>query len=331
MESIATELLKKLQKSFAANIEGNQRVWSLYDAAQKGTASYEQAEEFAYEIGEALAAAFKENLNAETLPGGRINADLAEEIIRPMLKNSHEIITDVVEQVQTALNRSANIGIKALVAPVNEERIDGIISRLSNAEQFEDIAWILNEPVVLFSQMIVEDALQKNAEFHYNAGLKPRIVRRHEARCCKWCRSLAGEYSYPNVPKDVYRRHERCRCVVEYFPGNGRRQNVHTKQWAQPLENARKQSRQIIGVRVNENTVKSVSSQALEQLSSGNVTIDSVKSALSKPLKVQSIKQDQRGRPVQTIIGQKATVTMNPKTGEILSIYPTHSKTVAQH
>lgn len=33
------------------------------------------------------------------------------------------------------------------------------------------------------------------------------------------------------MPKDVYRRHQRCRCSVEYYPRDGKIQNVHTKKW----------------------------------------------------------------------------------------------------
>ena len=40
--------------------------------------------------------------------------------------------------------------------------------------------------------------------------------------------SLEGEYEYPDVPKDVYRRHENCDCTVEYISA-GKRQDVWTK------------------------------------------------------------------------------------------------------
>ena len=65
------------------------------------------------------------------------------------------------------------------------------------------------------------------------AGLRPRVIRTAESHCCKWCSALAGTYDYPRVPKDVYRRHERCRCRVEYDPGEGRRQNVWNKTWTE--------------------------------------------------------------------------------------------------
>ena len=44
--------------------------------------------------------------------------------------------------------------------------------------------------------------------------------------CCDWCREVVGEYDYPDVSDDVYKRHRYCRCTVEYKAGNGRAQDV---------------------------------------------------------------------------------------------------------
>jgi hypothetical protein len=70
-------------------------------------------------------------------------------------------------------------------------------------------------------------------EFQGRSWLTPKVIRRAERKCCKWCSDLDGIYDYPNIPDDVYRRHDRCRCTVEYDPADGKRkrQNVHTKKW----------------------------------------------------------------------------------------------------
>ncbi len=59
----------------------------------------------------------------------------------------------------------------------------------------------------------------------------PKVVGRASWHCCEWCSALAGSYRYPDVPKDVYRRHENCNCTVEYDPGSGKTQNIWTKAW----------------------------------------------------------------------------------------------------
>jgi hypothetical protein len=78
---------------------------------------------------------------------------------------------------------------------------------------------------------VVDDMVKANMDFHHKLGLKPRITRKAAAGCCEWCDALEGEYEYPDdVPDDVFRRHQRCRCTVEYEPSSGRKQNVWTKQ-----------------------------------------------------------------------------------------------------
>jgi hypothetical protein len=52
---------------------------------------------------------------------------------------------------------------------------------------------------------------------------------------CRWCRNLAGEYSYPDVPRDVYRRHDNCSCTVTYVTEKGT-QDVWNKQYGDTAE-----------------------------------------------------------------------------------------------
>lgn len=78
----------------------------------------------------------------------------------------------------------------------------------------------------------MDDTIKANAEFHYKARLSPKIIRTSDGNCCDWCDGVVGEYKYPDVPKDVYRRHKNCGCEVNYYPGDGKYQNAHTKKWS---------------------------------------------------------------------------------------------------
>lgn len=201
------------------------------DIIREGSTSYADAQDYAYHVGKALSDAFTGNLSSAVLPGGKMTEELAEEIVRTLLEEGHGMVSDAAVIVQNALNSSAGIGLKAQRAALNESRINGIISRLVGAENFDDIAWILGDPVVNFSMAVADETLRRNVEFQGKAGLKPVLIRKAPRKCCEWCNNLAGVYEYPDVPDDVYRRHENCRCTVEYDPGTGRKQNVHTKQW----------------------------------------------------------------------------------------------------
>lgn len=248
MEDIVPELLEQLRSRFQAGIAADPKIRALYKRITEGGAAYPDAEEYACLVGEALSKAFGDILTPGELPDGRMYFNIADRVLRPLLEEDHAVVSEAAAMVQEALNKKAGIGIKPQTVAVNEDRIDGIVNKVSDTERFEDVAWILDEPIVNFSLSIVDDILRANVEFHAKAGLRPRIIRRAERKCCKWCAALAGEYEYPDVPHDVYRRHERCRCTVEYDPGDGRRQNVHTKKLTTPGERDMIEERKRIGL-----------------------------------------------------------------------------------
>lgn len=231
MEDIAPQLLELLRKRFAERISTSPKIQDLHKQIKEGNASYSDAQEYAWLVGQALSQTFGECLSSAVLPDGKMYFNIAERVLRPLLEEDHAIISEAASIVQSFLNQQAGIGIKAQTVMVNADRIRGIIDKVSNAEVFDDVAWVLDEPVKNFSMNVVDETLRANVVFQGKAGLRPRIIRKAEHKCCEWCSQLAGEYDYPDVPDDIYRRHERCRCTVDYDPGSGRRQNVWSKEW----------------------------------------------------------------------------------------------------
>lgn len=240
MEEIASKILENIEKTFQREMEESVSISNIYEKIKAGTATYEQANEYAVEVGEILAKAYKENISSSILPDGKMYYEVAEQILNPTLDNNYNLITKVSMRVQQSLNQSAHIGIKAIQPKLNQDRIDGIINKVSSYDSYDDAAWVLNEPVKTFSQSIVDDTIRENAEFHSKSGMRPKIVRKIAGNCCEWCSNLAGSYTYPDgVPSNVYRRHQRCRCTVEYNPGDGKVQNVHSKQWKEVSESGK--------------------------------------------------------------------------------------------
>lgn len=236
MDDIAPQILEQLKTRFSEKISLNPKIRAMAKKINAGDATYTDAENYAYLIGEALSQTFGELLSSAVLPDGRMYFNIADRVIRPLLEEDHKIVADAAALVQTMLNKKANIGIKAQSVAVNEDRVYGIVNKVAEAEIFDDVAWVLNEPVKNFSMNVVDEILRANVNFQGGAGLRPKIIRKSERKCCEWCSNLAGEYEYPDLPDDIYRRHERCRCTVEYDPGDGRRRNVHTKRWTEPGE-----------------------------------------------------------------------------------------------
>jgi len=229
MEDSAPDLMEMIKKEFENMCSVSDIIAEVMVMIGDEKATYADANAYAIEIGTILSKSYHNVLSSDTLPDGRMYYNIAKRIIVPTMKNNYVLVTGITSMIQGLLNEKAKIGIKAIVPKLNQDRIDGIVNRISVADDFNDISWILQEPVKNFTQSIVDDAIRENAEFHAKSGLQPKIVRKLSGGCCDWCRALAGEYSYPDVPKDVYRRHNYCRCTVEYDPGDGKIQNVHTK------------------------------------------------------------------------------------------------------
>lgn len=226
MDDITPELLEAIRRDFL----------ELLGDAGVRQPDYIGAAEYAEQVGSALAGAFRRNLSSAAMPDGKMYWNIAERVVRPMLEQDHKLVAGAAEQVQQALNEAAGLGIKAQSAPFDTDRANGILNKISAAEKYDDVAWVLDEPVKTFSRSIVDDTLHRNVEFQGKSGMTPQIIRRAESHCCEWCSKLDGIYRYPDVPEDIYRRHERCRCTVEYDPGSGKRQNVHSKKWTEPEE-----------------------------------------------------------------------------------------------
>ena len=221
MDDIAPELLEAVKKSFATKTKG------FRESIAKGVKNYEEAYHYAIKVGAALSRAFKINITSEVLPDGMMYFNIANRVVFPMLQEGYELSSAAAIQAQRSVNKAAGIGIKPQIAEFDEDKAKGIIDRLSS-EPFDDVKWILDDPVKTFSKNVVDDTIKKNVDFQGASGLHPKIVRTADANACPWCLEVEGEYEYPDVPKDVYRRHENCDCTVEYISA-GKRQDVWTK------------------------------------------------------------------------------------------------------
>lgn len=102
-------------------------------------------------------------------------------------------------------------------------RIEGIIDRLTDAEFFNDIRWILGDGVVEnYVQSVIDAHIRANFEFQSKAGLPASMTRTiTERKACNWCREKQGKYTLGNVPAGAWDRHERCNCVITYIPVDG--------------------------------------------------------------------------------------------------------------
>lgn len=248
MEDVTPKLLEQIEKDFKKLFDENEIVSRFYKKARNGTARYKDAHEFAIEISEILTKAYLKNLSSSNLPDGKMYYNIADRIITRTLKKNYNLACEAARKVQESINEEQGIGIKAIRPALNDDRIKGIVDIVSGKDKFDDISYMLKEPITNFTQSVIDDTVRENADFQYRSGLDPVIVRTSTGKCCKWCDRLAGIYEYSKVSdtgNNVFRRHKGCKCIVE-FEKAGRRQNVHTKQWKMIDESDRIKARKEI-------------------------------------------------------------------------------------
>ena len=89
---------------------------------------------------------------------------------------------------------------------------------------------------------VVDDFVNANVKSEISAGMRPRIVRSSDGKCCTWCSSMAGEYYANEAPKDIYCRHDKCNCTVTYISDKGY-QDAYTKKWINQQELSERRNR----------------------------------------------------------------------------------------
>lgn len=241
---IAPELLDKIQKDFKKSFQNDNTIKEIYGLIQNGLVSYEEANQFSIRCGELLSQSYLKYLTNETLPEGKLWFNIAEKILTPTLTQNYDLITEVCSYAQENVNKVSGVNIQYIKPDINQNRIDGFVDKVSSYEKYDDAKWMLEEPVVNYSQSVVDDSIRTNADFHAKSGLTPQLVRKvdiFERRIalrgktrvsysipCQWCIGLAGTFDYYSAPSDIYRRHENCRCTVEYV-SDKKKQDVWSK------------------------------------------------------------------------------------------------------
>lgn len=252
VKDVAPDLLKRVQKAFEKRYNEHELV---QQSLTKDKPTYVDAHNYAVGTGESLAGAFQAQITEEDLPNGQMYYNIAERVVKPPLIHNHQLIARYTEIAQQQLNDQAGVRIRPRRPSLNTDRIDGLIDRLTEGDGYEAVKWLLQAPVVNYSQSIVDDAIKENAEFHHESGLRPKIIRHVNPGACDWCRALAGTYDYKTAPRDVYRRHNHCTCKTEYDPGDGKIKNIWSKQDRSPSDEE-KQARIELSKQVPKETAK---------------------------------------------------------------------------
>lgn len=216
MEDVVPGLLEKIQAYYNTRMGQDKRISRVNSRIRDGTATLMDAHTYAERAGVHLSNAMLQYMTAETLPNERIYYNIAERIVIPTLRENYDKINLTASDIQRIIDQKNKIGISTAMADFPEERIKGLVQKIADQDTLEKSLIWLKEPIVNNSEAFFDDFVRKNAEVRSEIGLKTIITRTVFPGCCPWCEDMAGTYEYGKEPKDIYKRHENCRCEVIY-------------------------------------------------------------------------------------------------------------------
>lgn len=131
---------------------------------------------------------------------------------------------------------------------------------------------LLGQTVDNVCQSFLDDWTRENARLSASAGLRATITREEVTKCCEWCHSIAGSYEYGQEPRDIYRRHDNCKCAVIFKRGKEPYKDVWTKKKYSTYKAARNNSE--AAMRIASNTTSRATATAVTPKREVNVRRD---------------------------------------------------------
>lgn len=241
VKDIVPELNEMIKQANQAQKLRDPSLMRVSEKIRSGKASLQDVHTYAERLGEDLSKALTSTLTVDNLPNGKLYYNIAERTVIPALEDNYKLINEAAATAQKAIDKKAKIGLGSVQADFPTQRVQGLIDKMTSDDIApEDVISWLTEPIINNSESFVDDFVEANCKFRTESGLKTKIVRRAEAKCCDWCAALEGEYDYDSAPSDIYRRHEFCRCSVT-FKTEKISQNVWSKRkWETPAEDLEK-------------------------------------------------------------------------------------------
>lgn len=221
-----------IQKALLGKLQTDSEAKMILKKIRNGEGDYSDAEKYADRAGQLLTEVLQAHITADNFPVGSV--DEIAGLIVPALELNHKVVTQVAGEVQKSLNSNGRIGMNPVTSKFDRHAAYNLVGRTASYETFEDAAFMFDAPIREATKAYADDTLKSNADFQYKSGLRPKIVRTAESDACDWCVDLEGEYDYEEVRdrnNPVFQRHNNCQCEITYEPGDGRVQDVRTKQW----------------------------------------------------------------------------------------------------
>ena len=143
---IGADLLLAITEAFQKAYDQDITIRVLEKRLNGGKAHLEDAARYSERVGELLANVYGELLSSEVLPNGRMYWNIAQKVIQEPLVNNYNLVAEASVNALTAHNAENGVGLRAQKPALNQERITGLMNKVSDAEHYDDVVFALDEP-----------------------------------------------------------------------------------------------------------------------------------------------------------------------------------------
>lgn len=140
-----------------------------------------------------------------------------EELAGALLRDRYDDINTSCSAVQRALDEKNGLHLAPQKAAFPSERVAKFAhSLIDPTVSDETIKRRAKSGPANITMSFHDDFIKENADFRTKAGLECYVERQTDGKCCPWCSAVAGRYLMREQPKDLFRRHDNCECVIIY-------------------------------------------------------------------------------------------------------------------
>lgn len=229
---VVPSLKAEIETAFKTHTMADRQLARLSAKIRDGTATQIDGHDYAVRLGRDASKALTDVLTEANLPDGKLYYNIATRTVTPTLQTNQKLVNEAAEQILKSEDAKLGINLNSIKPKFPQERVQGLIDKMTaDGITLDDALVWLKEPIINNVEAFFDDFVKENAEFRRDAGLKTKIVRTAESKACEWCLNLEGTYDYDSAPRELYMRHEFCRCSVTFVSERDRTsQNVWTKQ-----------------------------------------------------------------------------------------------------
>lgn len=222
-------LRNEIQKQIENGIKNSSKLDGYAKKIRNGEGTYKDL----YAYSAAMSAHVKNGITAILRKHGETNLEmsasflteleglLGSEILKPIFENYHGSLINLSSSKMQQDLKVLSLGLKPIKTEVTYTRIYDLLKPFDDATELKQVFdYLAGERIEQFYNASLDEFIQENAAFQYEAGLKTVLVRSASGNCCEFCNNLEGVYEYDGTPEcgtgeNVFARHTGCTCTID--------------------------------------------------------------------------------------------------------------------